>query len=38
MYDKRNQTLPFICDKQKGQTDLHMAYTIIKKQDLLAEV
>jgi len=38
MYDKCNQNLPFPCDKHKGQTDLHMAHTIIKKQVLLAEV
>jgi len=38
MYDKGNQNLPFPCNKHKGQTDLHMAFTIIKKQALLAEV
>jgi len=38
MYDKGNQNLPFTCDKHRGQTDLHKAYTIIKKQALLAEV
>jgi len=38
MYDKGNQNLSFPCDKHKGQTDLHMAYTIIEKQALLAAV
>ena len=38
MNDKGTQNLPFPCDKHKVQTDLHMAYTIIKKQALLAEV
>lgn len=38
MHDKGNQNLPFPCGKYKGQTGLHMAYTIIKKQALLAEV
>jgi hypothetical protein len=38
MYGKGNKNLPFPCEKHKGQTDLHMACTIIKKQALLAEV